>query len=128
MNNRVLEFMPPFTNGEKASIVIGQPTFTSSALAETRTGLKRPTGVAFDHRGNLWVADELSNRVLQFTLPFTNGERASIVIGQTSFTASGAHETRTGLDLPFGVAFDSRGNLWVVDFANNRVLEFTNTG
>jgi DNA-binding beta-propeller fold protein YncE len=96
--------------------------------AAVSSGLCNPDGVAFDSHGDLWVGDFDNNRVLEFTPPFSNGERASVVIGQPNFTASTPAETRTGLDSPTYVAIDSHGNLWVADASNNRVLEFTGTG
>ena len=124
-NSRVLEFKAPFTTGEAASLVIGQTDFASSGSAITSTGLFYPSGLAFDSSGNLWVVDSDDCRVLEFTAPFTIGEAASLVIGQTDFTSSGCETTSTGLRYPSGLAFDPSGNLWVVDSGNNRILEFT---
>ena len=70
----------------------------------------------------------VSSSTAQFAYAFSNGQPASKVIGQPNFTASTPAETRTGLDHPGGVAFDTHGNLWVSDFNNNRVLEFKDTG
>jgi NHL repeat len=53
---------------------------------------------------------------------FTNGGAATIVLGQSSFTPG---TTATTLNVPFGLAFDSSGNLWVADHYNNRVLKYT---
>ena len=124
-NNRVLEYTTPFSTGEAASLVIGQTSFTANALATSSTGQSSPQGLAFDSSGNLWVADTNNNRVLEYTTPFSTGEAASLVIGQTSFTANALATTSTGLSYPFGLAFDSSGNLWVADEENNRVLEYT---
>jgi sugar lactone lactonase YvrE len=123
-NNRILEFEAPFTAGEAASLLMGQPDLTSNASATTSTGLNNPTGLAFDSSGNLWVADSGNNRMLEFKAPFTTGEAASLVIGQTDFTSSGSATTSTGLFYPSAVVFDSSGNLWVADSGNNRILEF----
>src|SRR5208337_2172431 len=91
----------------------------------TSTGLTYPAAVAFDSSGNLWVADYSNNRVLEYTTPFSTDEAASLVIGQSSFTGTGSATTSTGLWGPAAVAFDSSGNLWVADYSNNRVLEYT---
>jgi sugar lactone lactonase YvrE len=89
-----------------------------------------PTDVALDGSGNLWVVDTGNNRVLRFNAPLFTGESASIVIGQTSFTArmcnQGFSPTPTAgrLCTPTGDTIDGAGDLWVVDDGNNRVLEF----
>ncbi|MGA9207628.1 MAG: NHL repeat-containing protein [Terriglobales bacterium] len=123
-NNRVLEFQPPFANGMAASLVIGQADFVSSAAATTASGLDFPTGIAFDSAGNLWIGDTDNSRVLQFAPPFANGMSASLALGQASFTTSTPATTQNGLSRPFGLTFDSSGNLGVADFANNRTLAF----
>src|SRR5215204_3023021 len=60
-----------FVHNQKASIVIGQKDFTlgspnGGALLPSKTSLSSPGGITFDSKGNLWVADSGSNRVLQF--------------------------------------------------------------
>jgi sugar lactone lactonase YvrE len=124
-NNRVLEYKAPFSTYEAASLVIGQSSFTTNAFATTSTGFTAPESLAFDSSGNLWVTDTSNNRVLEFKAPLSTGEAASLVIGQSNFTSSGMAATATGLDGPYGLAFDSSGNLWVADLLNERVLEYT---
>jgi sugar lactone lactonase YvrE len=124
--NRVLEFKAPFSTGEAASLVIGQPGFTTLTPATTSTGLNTPNGLAFDSSGNLWVVDSSNNRVLEFKAPFSTGEAASLVIGQPTFTTNYYTITNsTSLNSPNGLAFDSGGNLWVADLLNGRVIEYT---
>jgi sugar lactone lactonase YvrE len=123
-NNRVLEFKPPFANGMAASLVIGQTDFVSGGAATTASGLSLPCGVAFDSAGDLWIGDIYNSRVLEFKPPFANGMSASLVLGQASFTAGGASGGQSGFYWPFGIAFDSSGNLYVADYGNNRTLEF----
>jgi len=134
VNYRILQFKPPFANGMNASLVIGQPNFTSGlpsgppwahGLSTSNSGLFGPGQIAFDASGDLWVADLGNNRVLEFEPPFTNGMAASLVIGQTNFVSYGGGTTASTFGGPFGVAFDSAGNLWVADEGNSRVLQFT---
>ena len=132
-NYRILEFKPPFANGMNASLVIGQPNFTSNlpsgpldgGLPTSNSGLAGDNQIAFDASGNLWVTDLENNRVLEFEPPFANGMAASLVIGQTDFVSYGGGTTASAFAGPFGVAFDSAGNLWVADEGNSRVLQFT---
>ena len=124
-NNRVLKFAPPFSDGMQVSLVIGQRDFTSYDYLTTQSGLSGPTSVAFDPWGDLWVADGYNNRTLEFAEPFSNGMAASLVIGQSSFTASAdCTASQRSVCAPVGVAFDSWGNLWVTSGQDSRILEF----
>ena len=123
-NGRVLMFEPPFTTGMPASLVIGQADFVSLNVNPSQSVLGTPEGLGFDFSRNLWVADFGCNRVLMFRPPFTNGMLASLVIGQTAYNQCGIATSQTGLNRPFGLAFDATGNLWVAESNNNRVLMF----
>ena len=127
-NDRVLEFLPPFSNGMAASVVLGEPDFaTDTGCGETTAnGLCLPTSVAFDKHGNAWVADQGNCRVLEFTPPFSNGMAASLVLGQPDLS-TGCSTTggQNGMHSPEFLTFDKSGNLWVSDYYNDRVLEFT---
>ncbi len=127
-NRRVLEFTMPFSSGESAGLVIGQPNFTSALNGPTQNILSSPAGIAFDSSGNLWVTDTFNGRVLEFPAPFDNGENASLVIGVPGFNSSMATPSQSQLSGPEGIVFDSSGNLWVLDSAASRALEFTQSG
>jgi DNA-binding transcriptional ArsR family regulator len=55
---------------------------------------------------------------------FADGQSASLVLGQEDFTSYAASSSQSGVQAPTQVLFDSSGNLWVVDSANYRILEF----
>ncbi|HYB76088.1 MAG TPA: NHL repeat-containing protein, partial [Nitrososphaerales archaeon] len=139
-DSRIVEFTAPFSTGENASMVLGEPTLAIGSAGGTQpasqTDLNAPAGLAFDSSGNLWIADSGYDRVLEFKAPFTNGEAASVVLGQDNFTASDFpnepncpptcnQPTAATLDGPNDVAFDASGNLWVADRGDHRVSEFT---
>lgn len=120
------------------TLALGQPPDRSPA--ETRSlgpnllegrELNGPTSVAYDATtGALYVADSGNNRVLGWRdgRSFANGAKADLVIGQWNFhtnLAFGATLPFTsGLNSPTGLAVDARGNLYVVDSGNNRILRF----
>jgi NHL repeat-containing protein len=121
---RVTEFLPPFTTGMNASVVLGQSTFSGYLPNTTATGIGTPGACATDAHGNLWVTDDGNSRVLEYLPPFTTGMAASLVVGQTGPTTGTAGTTPTTLSGPVGLSFDPQGNLWVADSSNNRVLEY----
>ncbi|HJW19392.1 MAG TPA: hypothetical protein VJ571_02395, partial [Candidatus Nitrosotalea sp.] len=90
--------------------------------------LNFPQGLTFDSSGNLWVADAFNNRILEYLTPFTNGQSASHVLGQSGFTTRVSTASQGGLHLLepafVGIIFDSSGNLWVTDEVNSRVLQY----
>ena len=124
-NNRVVIFESPFNAEESATTVLGQPDFTASAQATTASGLAGPIKAVTDGQGNIWVSDVRNNRVLRYGPPFTNGMAANLTLGQMDFTTGGNSTSMSGLALPHGLVFDKRGNLWVADSYNARVLEFS---
>ncbi|MGB8274494.1 MAG: NHL repeat-containing protein, partial [Alphaproteobacteria bacterium] len=90
-------------------------------------GLNAPLALAADPiTGNLYVADYGNNRVVRFLSPFENRSRVQpdAVYGQPNFTTTTAGLLKASMYRPRAVAFDSAGNLWVADSANNRVLRF----
>jgi len=141
-NSRVLEYKPPFSNGMNASIVIGQRNFNVRSCyyplggfagvgsLPTRDSLCFPNGLAFDKSGNLWVSDFGNNRAVEYSSPFSDGQNATMVIGQPNFASNSCSggpnhlPGRTGLCTPRILAFDESGGLWVSEYENNRVLQF----
>ncbi|MDE2489264.1 MAG: fibronectin type III domain-containing protein [Elusimicrobia bacterium] len=127
-NSRILEYRPPFSDGMSASLVIGEPDFTSVSTGTSQNSLYLiGTGqeIAFDPGGNLWLADGDNNRVLRFSKPFSNGMNADLVLGQSVFTSTSSDlncdqgfpytQSANGLGQPGGLVFDSSGDLWVSD-------------
>jgi uncharacterized protein (TIGR03437 family) len=134
-NHRVLRFPSPFDNPDRVEPdrFYGQPTLASrnpnsSGLSER--SMNRPSAVAFDRLGNLWVADRANQRVLRIpgSALDTNEAPADVVVGQPNFfvasTNAGGNVSATGFNTPIGLAFDGAGALYVSDFTNARVLVF----
>jgi uncharacterized protein (TIGR03437 family) len=106
----------------------------SANLVEGRE-FNSPLGIALDTTLTppaLYVADTFNNRVLGFrnAKSFTNGQKADIVIGQIDFLSAAPQGPgvtggrTTGTYVPTGLAVDGKGNLFVVDSGNNRILRF----
>ena len=111
----------------QATVVLGQPNFTTTTLSVTSTpnDLRTPTSVASDGV-HLVVADTDHNRVLIWNhIPTTNNAPADVVVGQpdfaTNFVPANNIPTATSLLGPQGVWIQS-GKLYVADTDNNRVL------
>ncbi|RPI09423.1 MAG: hypothetical protein EHM65_09170, partial [Acidobacteriales bacterium] len=87
-NNRVLLWNSiPINNQTEPNVVLGQPDFKSSGVAQppTAKSLRGPQGVWFQD-GKLFVADTVNNRVLIWnSIPTSNGQSADVVVGQPDF-------------------------------------------
>ncbi len=80
-----------------------------------------PSGIALDGAGNLYVADNLNNRIQKFT---TIGGYVT-QWGNSAPTTGGGNGQ---FNSPYGVAVDSLGNVYVVDTGNNRIQYFDPSG
>jgi subtilisin family serine protease len=80
--------------------------------------LQRPTSVAIDGSGRIFVADTLNNRIAIF--------RVSDGAWLGSFTGSGSYV----LSAPQGLVVDDDldGGVWVCDTANNRITLYSSSG
>jgi sugar lactone lactonase YvrE len=132
-NNRVLSWATARAqaNGQQADLVLGQPDFNSTDANHgglSATSLSFPYGLALDAQGDLYVADVLNSRVLEYDAPLSSHMAASRVFGQGgSFTTGVANNggvSANSLNGPTAVAVDARGDLYVADLGNSRVLEF----
>jgi sugar lactone lactonase YvrE len=124
-NSRIVEFKTPFTSGMAASLALGQTDLNSSNCATSASTLCYPyEGVAFDSKGNLFVADYSNCRIVEYQPPFSTGMAASVAIGQTDLSSSSCGTSASTTEGPLGLTFDSNGNLWTGDYSNNRALQF----
>lgn len=135
-NSRVLRFPKPFANPSRVEpdAVYGQPDFntrTPNSSGITERTMYFPRGVAVDGDGNLWVADSGNHRLLRFPVALLNNPNpaADLVLGQPDFHSGsvngGKDVSASGFNTPMEVAFDSHNNLYVADFLNRRVLQFS---
>ena len=88
----------------------------------TGAQLGRPEGVALDSAGNLYIADTENHRVCK-----VSGGVITTVAGNGTEGSAGDNGPATGaqLSMPWGVAVESAGNLYIADFANNRIRKVT---
>lgn len=127
---------PTVTLNSIPSRAVGQPQLFPVSGAVNRVEgreLYNPQGVAFDTTGAtpiVYVSDLRNNRVLAWknAAAFSNGAHADMVIGQPDFfntnTQGPAGTFVTGLAAPTGITVDSKGNLYVADSGNNRILRY----
>ena len=147
-NNRVLRYplssLSPNTPEPAADVVLGQPDFTigtpatgASVKQDNRVNLFGPSSIAFDTRGNLYVADSLA-RVLYYVGPFqgigiaaarvlgvnpTNAQGQQITPYPNNFTLGFINSSGSLTGNPNGI-FTVGDNLFVVDTPAHRVVHY----
>ena len=104
------------------------PTTTKSwkvsTLADGVAKFNKPTGVAVDSSGNVYVADRYNHRIRKIT---STGVVSTFAGRGTKGDDNGAG-TRAQFDNPVGVAVDSSGNVYVADLENFLIRKITPGG
>ncbi|CAF3415782.1 unnamed protein product, partial [Rotaria socialis] len=109
-NHRVMKWNKGATEG----IVVAGGQHKGSALRQ----LYCPNGIFVDTLGTLYVADSNNHRVMRWTQG--DKKQGAIIVG-----GNGQGEGANQFQYLRGLSFDREGNLYVVDFGNNRVQRFS---
>lgn len=127
-SNRVVVFnnTNSLSNGQAAANILGQMNFAGVAGNLSDTGLSAPRDAVYDSTtGRLFVADGNVRITVYDASTVTNGEAATDVIGQSSFTTDNIALTRAGLNSPRRMSLNPAGQiLSVADIGWNRVMLF----
>jgi hypothetical protein len=122
-SNMVIKFNP----AGRVMMVLGRRPEAEEGAVATSSGpappaekylFGRPTDVAWDPQGNIFVSDGyVNNRVVKYD---KNGR----FLKQVGSEKSGKESTQ--LNLPHGIAVDAKGNVYVADRSNHRLQVFDN--
>jgi sugar lactone lactonase YvrE len=104
----------------------GTPGLSGDGGPATSAQLNGPWSVAVDAAGNVFIADLVNHRIRKVTV---GGVISTVAgTGTMGFSGDGGQATSALLDCPAGVAVDAAGNLFIVDYGNNRVRKVTPGG
>jgi sugar lactone lactonase YvrE len=105
-------------SNEVQRIDASQLASSGEVSASLTLSVNDPGGIAFDAAGNLWVASRQDDRVWRFDASQLTGSTASAPALKLGVRAS-SDPMNTALAKPAWLAFDTRGDLWINDFAAN---------
>ena len=88
----------------------------------TAAELNRPSGIAVDSVGDLFIAD-LLNDVIREVVKATGDIITVAGNGTAGYSGDNGSATDAELDFPVGVAVDSAGDLFIADSRNNVIRE-----
>src|SRR6266511_3200917 len=137
--------------------VVCLTTLLATSYSAAEVELNNPTALAFDHSGNLFVTDHAAHTIFKFTpdgtrIVFVTGVRLSegngiafdaadnlFVLSPSGeyhvsgtilkFSPDGTQSTfATGVGLPYSLAIDPSGNLFVSDWDTGSIYKITPKG
>ncbi len=123
-NNRIRKVG---TNGIITTVAgNGTDGFSGDGGAATNAELCHPEGVAVDAAGNLFIADDITNRIRKVG---TNGIITTVAgNGTYGYSGDGGAATNAELYFPYGVAVDASGNLFIADVITTASARWAPTG
>jgi uncharacterized protein (TIGR03437 family) len=113
--------------GSGPSFLGGDPGFNGDGGLATLAQLSRPSGITVDVPGNIYIADSGNNRIRRvapsgiITTVAGSGPAASV----GGFSGDGGPATAAQLSRPVGVAVNAAGNLFISDYANQRIRDLS---
>lgn len=112
-----------FYTGEVTTIAgTGESGFSGDGGPAKDAKLSNPTGLALDNNDNLYISDSGNERIRKVDL--NTGIISTVAgTGETGFSNEGNYALKTNLSNPLGLAVDKKGDLYIVDRGNNRVIK-----
>jgi uncharacterized protein (TIGR03437 family) len=123
-NARVREIIP----GGNIYTIAGNGTsgYSGDGGAATNAELTLPAGVVVDSSGNIYIADYGNSTVRKVD---TKGNISTVAgNGTVGYSGDGGPANKATLSAPYGLAFDSAGNLYISDLGNTDIREITTDG
>ncbi|MES2371235.1 MAG: LamG-like jellyroll fold domain-containing protein [Bacteroidota bacterium] len=85
----------------------------------------RPSKIAVDHLGNLYVADELNNKIRKIT---ADGMVTTLAGSGKAGAENSLIGSKASFNRPGGIGVDKLGNVYVADVFNHKIRKITASG
>ncbi|MGP8217623.1 MAG: T9SS type A sorting domain-containing protein [Bacteroidia bacterium] len=97
----------------------GTAGYNGDGIQATSAEINAPWGIALDAAGNVYIGDDLNNRIRKIN---TSGTITTIAgNGTPGYSGDGGVATVAKIDNPLGVAVDASGSVYIGDYSNFRV-------
>jgi trimeric autotransporter adhesin len=103
----------------------GTAGYNGDGIVATTAQLNYPTSVAVDGSGNVYIADGSNNCVRKIN---SSGIISKFAGGGMSGVGDGGAATAAQLLLPYGVAVDASGNVYIADATDHRIRKVNTSG
>ena len=113
------------------STVAGTPGasgYSGDGGPATSAELQHAWGVAVDSAGNLYIADTFNQIIRKVNAASGTITTVAGTPGTSGYSGDGGPATSAELSLPYGVAVDSSGNLYIADLGNSLVRKVNASG
>ena len=117
-NNRIRKI-----TGNTINTIAGNGTagYSGDGIPATIAELYYPTAITFDNLGNMYIADWTNQRVRKVN---TSGIINTIAgNGSSGYSGDGGPATNAKFLYPMSLGLDNSGNLFILDWLNNRIRE-----
>lgn len=112
-------------SGGKLTIVAGDKTngYSGDGGLATKAQLNQPSGIVIDGLGDIYFTDSINNSVRKITL--STGVISTRTGNSVDPRLEPAITAAPALNVPFGLASDDAGNLYVMEYGNQAVRKIT---
>jgi sugar lactone lactonase YvrE len=120
---RVLKIDP---DGNVTNVVSTDPGSSGDGGPAALAKLTYPTGIAFSPSGELYIADNGSNKIRKID---SEGIISTVAgTGEKGYSGDGRTAKSARLSWIEGICFDTEGNLYIADCGNNRIRKVDAAG
>src|ERR1700693_4681627 len=106
----------------------GESGSSGDAGPATDAQLRQPSGLAVGNSGNLYIADLTNNVVREVSASGIITTVAGVASSEPAFSGDGGSATSARLALPWHIALDLNGNLFIADSLNHRIRKVSPNG
>ena len=104
----------------------GDPNYNGDNLLATEANIGEPTGVAVDHFGNVYISDQVNNRI-RIVIP--EGTIHTVAgTGERGYTGDGGLAHAALIQIPDILCTDPEGDVYFPDHQNFVVRKLTRSG